>query len=470
MQLITALRYTEPACTAFVGAGGKTSAIFSIAREVITSGINEIPTKSVFMTTTTHLGAWQANLADHLIFINNDDAFNRFSSNIPEGITVLSGGDNNDFLEGMSFDLLEKLYILAKRHRIPLFIEADGSHMRPLKAPAEYEPAIPDFAELVVVVAGMQGVGKPMAAPWVHRPEMFGKLSGILPGQEVTPSSLVKVLISKRGGLKNIPKGAKRVVLLNQADEDELQKQAIAMSDELLARFQAVVISSLVHGSEEKSIDAGTDLVFEDKIHAVVENIAAVILAAGGSSRFGKPKQLIEWKGDPLIVHVIRAAREADLSPLVVVLGSTSEQVRAAIQSNDLRIVINKHWKNGLSESIKTSLKAIPEKIAGAVFLMADQPQIPSELIRKLVTTHQKTMGSIVAPLFGEKRGNPVLFDARTFKDLTELTGDVGGRVLFDRYTVNWVEWDDPYTMQDIDSPEDYQNFLDHFLDEGINK
>jgi molybdenum cofactor cytidylyltransferase len=463
MQLIKALRYSAPSCMAFVGAGGKTSAMFTTGRELLSTNPDQAPIKTVFATTTTHLGAWQAKLGDHLIFGDSTGAISQLSANIPEGLVILAGGECNDQLEGIKPHLLAEVYKLVKIKSLPLLIEADGAKLRPLKAPASHEPVIPDFCQHVVVIAGMQGIGKPLDASWVHRPEIFAELSGLPLGSTVTPEALVKVLSSDLGGLKNIPQGAKRSIILNQADTDQLREQAISMSAGLLERYSTVVVGSIIGFKNTDFANSLESVESRADIHAVVEKIGAIILAAGGSRRFGSPKQLVKWKGEPLIMHVIRAAQEAGLSPIVVVVGSSSEKVISELSSQDLRIVNNSQWEKGLSGSIKVGLDALPETVGGAVFLQADQPQVPSKLIQRLVETHQRKLSPIVAPWVNGQRGNPVLFDASTFIDLASLSGDLGGRVLFDRYPVEWVPWEDPRLVLDIDSPGDYQKFLDQY-------
>jgi molybdenum cofactor cytidylyltransferase len=135
---------------------------------------------------------------------------------------------------------LERIHTLAERHKIPLLIEADGSRMKPVKAPAAHEPVIPPFVETVVVVAGLSALGQPLTPEWVHRPEIFANLSGLTPGERITPESLVRVLSHQRGGLKDIPEGARRLVLLNQADTPELQAVAGSMAGALLAGIAAL--------------------------------------------------------------------------------------------------------------------------------------------------------------------------------------------------------------------------------------
>jgi molybdenum cofactor cytidylyltransferase len=459
MELINALRYKRPQSVAFVGAGGKTSAIFKAGRELVAKVDHELPIKTVFVTTSTHIGAWQAKLADQIRFIHSNDDIDKLAADIPHGIMLLAARENNHLLEGIRPDLLGKVFELAKDQNIPLLIEADGSRMHPLKAPAAHEPNIPDFVQTVVVLAGMLGLRKPLAKAWVHRPELFGELAGIKAGETITTEALVKVLISERGGLKNIPSGARKVVILNQADTVELQDLASSMAVPLLNTYHSVVVASIKPINFENLIDIMDAVTFNGETHQVVENIAGIVLAAGGSSRFGRPKQLLEWKGEPLVKHVIRAAREAGLSPVVVILGASAEEIMPIVESGDLRIVINDRWEDGLSGSIKAGVESLPGEIGGAVFLQADQPQIPAQLIKQLVKAHQQTLNPILAPKVNGQRGNPVLFDVTTFSDLKRLTGDMGGRQLFKQYPIEWITWDDTDILWDIDTPEDFQKF-----------
>ena len=239
MLLSSALRLPNPPCLALVGAGGKTTALFQLARELA------LGAGHVIVTATTHLGAWQASLADRHFIVTGLSPHPEFEFQNASGVTLMTGPLDGDRFEGLEYSRLSWLRTLCESNNLPLLIEADGSRQRPLKAPAEHEPVIPDFVGTVVVFAGLSGLGKPLTDEFVHRPEIFARLSGLAPGKTVTPAALVCLLTHPSGGLKNIPSGATRVVLLNQADTPELQAQAKAMAEQLLSCYHAVVISSL---------------------------------------------------------------------------------------------------------------------------------------------------------------------------------------------------------------------------------
>lgn len=463
VKLFEALRCPQNTVMAFVGAGGKTTALFKAARDLSTVQEHEVRSKVVLVTTTTHLGAWQTRLADHVIRINSQPDIRKLQKDLPIGVILLVGEETNNRLAGLSAKTLEIIHRIAEDQNIPLLIEADGSGSRPLKAPSRHEPAIPEFSKIVVVVAGLAGLGKPLTSKWVHRPEIFAELSGLKLGDKISIDALVNILRSKDGGLKNIPPEARKVVLLNQADTVDLQSQGKAISNQLKSDYHSIIITSLIKNQliSTPSTEKMPDL--QSEIYSVVEQIAGIILAAGGSTRFGKPKQLLLWNGQPIIRHVVIAAMNAGLSPIVVVVGSSGQDVARRISDLPLRIVNNPNWKQGLSSSIRAGLTSLTETVGGVIFLQADQPQISHLLIKSLVELHQETLSAIIAPQINGQRGNPVLFDIKTFPDLFSLKEEMGGRVLFSNFPVRWVIWHDPNQLFDIDTPEDYQKFLKIF-------
>lgn len=191
-----------------------------------------------------------------------------------------------------------------------------------------------------------------------------------------------------------------------------------------------------------------------------MERIAGIILAAGGARRYGSPKLLLDWQGQPFVRQVASTALSAGLSPVVLVSGAEAEAVQAAVAGLALLVVHNAEWEKGQSGSLKTGLRALPEDVGAVVFLLADQPQIPVELILALVRKYAETALPVVMPRSQERRGNPVLFARPTFNDLLALEGDVGGRAILNRYEVGEVIWEDPLFLLDVDTPEDYQRLL----------
>ena len=176
--------------------------------------------------------------------------------------------------------------------------------------------------------------------------------------------------------------------------------------------------------------------------------------------RYGGLKQLLPWKGQPLVRHAVQTALQAGLSPVVLVTGAGAEEVSQAVSGLPVRLVHNPDWQAGQSTSVQAGLRVLPEVCGGAVFLLADQPNVPATLVDALVEAHSQELAPIVAPLVDGQRGNPVLFDAVTFKDLLTLTGDQGGRQIFSRYPVRYIHWHDRAVLLDVDVPQDYERLI----------
>ena len=418
---------------AFIGVGGKTTAIFQLASEL---------SPPVLVTTTTHFGVWQVSLADHHIIAQN-------ISNLDEhefrDVTLIVDSIQGDRAVGVKDDILYWLCAYTQSHNNPLLIEADGSRQKALKAPDEQEPVIPEFTDVVVAVAGLRGLGKPLNEEYIHRPQLFSTLSGLPLNELITSDALVRVLTHPNGGLKNIPSHARRIVFLNQADTPELQSIGGTMSEVLLEHFDSVIVGSLRQSKFQ-----------------TFERTAGIILAAGASTRFGRPKQLLDWHGGPFIRVVAQTALNAGLSPVVVVTGADADEVESKIKDLPVMIVRNENWQSGQASSIRSGVKALPEETGSAIFLLTDQPQIGTEIIQALIEHHTAELYPIVAPLvMMERRANPVLFDRITFPDLLKLEGDVGGRAIFSKYPVEYLPWHDDRLLLDVDKPEDYRRLLE---------
>ena len=186
--------------------------------------------------------------------------------------------------------------------------------------------------------------------------------------------------------------------------------------------------------------------------------IAAVVLAAGISSRMGENKLLTEIGGRPLVRHVVEAAFSSHASSIVVVTGKDGAQVRAALEGCAVAFVDNREFSRGLSTSLKRGLRALPEDCDGAVMLLGDMPAVTPALIDKLIAAFDPAEGrAICVATHGGKRGNPVLFARRFFEEIEAIEGDVGARGLIGAYPelVCEVDTDDEAPLIDIDTPED---------------
>src|ERR1700752_1673692 len=337
LSLVRALRTGSSPRMAFVGAGGKTTAMFRLAR-----ALNREQDTSVIVTATSHLGSLQISFADTHIIAESSTALEENKHQL-EGVILITGDLDGKRTRPLSDQTVNWLPQYCDAQSLPLLIEADGSRQKLLKAWSDNEPPIPPFVNQVVQVVGITGVGKPLNSENVHRPEVFSNLSGLNLSEPVTSDALIKVLNHARGGLKNIPVHARRTLLINQADTAELQATALGVARPLLSAFDSVVISSIK----------------QEMIFAGHEPIAGIILAAGESSRFGEAKQLLDWKGKPFVRAVAMTAVEAGLSPVIVVTGANAEKVESVVKDLDVEIVRNEDWKSGQGSSIKAAAKVL---------------------------------------------------------------------------------------------------------------
>ncbi|RLD01798.1 MAG: putative selenium-dependent hydroxylase accessory protein YqeC [Chloroflexi bacterium] len=433
MDLDRRFRLDNHSKIALVGGGGKTTLMFQLARDF---------GKKVICTTSTHLALDQLGAADKHFIITAPADLPGPDVDFPGDVLLFTGPQvETNRMGSPSPALLEDLAGLADSWDCPLIIESDGARKLPIKAPAEHEPPIPGFVNVVITVIGLSGLGKPLRGDWVHRPELYSKLVDLPLGETLESHHLIKGLISPEGGVKNIPPGARRILLINQIDSFPNWKTFYEQMDLLLDHFSLVGFS-----------------VLEDQMLLEVhERIAGVVLAAGGSSRFGEPKQLLDWHGKPLVRHVVELATAGGLNPVVVVTGADHDAVSEALRGSRIEVACNPGWESGQSSSVRVGIEALPGDLGGAVFLLVDQPLISPELIQKIVQQHQRTQAAIVLPVIEGNAGNPVLFDRQVFTDLTLLGGDVGGRALFEKFPVCQVAWGDKRSQEDIDTPEDYQ-------------
>jgi molybdenum cofactor cytidylyltransferase len=187
--------------------------------------------------------------------------------------------------------------------------------------------------------------------------------------------------------------------------------------------------------------------------------VAAIILAAGRSSRMGRNKLLLELDGKPILCHAVDQALGAGLSEIVVVGGHQASKVRAALGERPVKVIEAREHRLGMSASLKAGIRALNPKTEAALVMLGDMPQVSAPLVRRLIAAYNPLEGrSIVVPTVDGKRGNPVLFDRRYFQEMLALEGDVGARHLIGAHDDQVAELavDDAAVFTDVDTPEAY--------------
>ncbi len=190
------------------------------------------------------------------------------------------------------------------------------------------------------------------------------------------------------------------------------------------------------------------------------QRVFALVLAAGTSSRLGRPKQLLELDGKPLVAHVVEAALAAPIDGVVVVIGSHASEIELELRNYPVYRVFNPHFAEGQGASMAAGVRAMPSTVDAVVMLLADMPQIEPDVIGGVVDRWRATRAPAVVTQYRGGRGHPVLFDRSAFTELARLEADTGGRevlsALGDLVEVMAVDADGPPC--DVDTDADWEH------------
>jgi molybdenum cofactor cytidylyltransferase len=436
ISLAKALRVERGSVVSFVGGGGKTTSMFRLAAELSAEGAR------VVTTTTTHISKEQVRIAPTAITL---EEINQLTVRLNQhGHCLLIGPpDGKGRVFGASSELIAELH---ERPDVDVvLVEADGSRSLPFKAPGQYEPVVPESTTILVPIAGLNSIGQPLDEAHVHRSELAAALAQQPLGSAITPQTLARVLSHPQGGGKNCPPGARLVPILNKTDTEEAIRNANETAADLLtyASVDSVIISSMQQ-----------DL----PVREAWTRTAGIVLAAGQAKRFGSTKQILPWAGTTLAAHSVRAALDAGLDPVIVVLGHQAEKVEKTLAGLPVQLVFNSDFESGQSTSLRKGLEALPPRVGAAVFLLADQPFVTAGIVKSIIHAHRSSFAPACVPVCEGQRGNPVLFDRSTFAELNELRGDTGGRELLEKYgeAIATVPANRD-VLVDIDTREEYE-------------
>ncbi|MFW6075139.1 MAG: NTP transferase domain-containing protein [Chloroflexota bacterium] len=190
--------------------------------------------------------------------------------------------------------------------------------------------------------------------------------------------------------------------------------------------------------------------------------IGAIVLAAGGSSRLGQPKQLLAVGGQPLLQHTLNAVRECKLDHNILVLGAASDAIIERIETEDFTVVMNPDYRSGQSTSLRAALDALDPDAAGVVVFLGDQPLVDPMIVSRLVRQFDPDHHAAVRPRYSDGPGNPVLLGKSIFHELLQLSGDIGARDVLHahRSRILDVDANERMTPADVDTEDDYEALL----------
>jgi len=191
------------------------------------------------------------------------------------------------------------------------------------------------------------------------------------------------------------------------------------------------------------------------------KKVGIVILAAGGSTRFGVPKQLLKYEGESLVRRAATTALNCSVGPVIICLGAEHEAVENELSGMPVTCLLNPDWRSGMSSSLKSALNYLMTAHAdldAVLFMLCDQPHISSEMLNNLIDAYGETNAPIIAAEYGDAVGVPALFDRRKFSELQDLTGDEGARSLIKKYAGKVHQVPMPEAAFDVDSMTDVEN------------
>lgn len=426
----------KPELVAFVGAGGKTTLMMALARR--------LPGRLI-VTTTTHMFTAQIETAA----ADLPAAIHRYPAPIivdngGSRILLLTGPPEGDKVSGVPLDLPGQL--LARPDVDHVLVEADGAKMKPVKAPADHEPAYPYETTLALPVIGIDALGGRILTV-AHRPGLVAQRLGKKDSDLLLVEDLAFLLSDQEVGLKGVPEAARVIAIINKVATSTQLTAARRIARLVLqqSRLQQVVISNALSASP---------------VIEVHKRVTAVVLAAGRSQRMGRSKQLLAWGDTTLLGQTLRNLKETAVHGIVVVTGSQAESVEAIARAQGVPTVYNRRYATGeMLSSLQTAIASVPQNVAAVLVMMADQPTVSVQEIDPLLQAYSRGEGDIIAPAFEGRRGNPVLISRRHFEELLALPLGAAPRDLLKRHQVTLVPVASDAVLQDIDEKEAYERY-----------
>lgn len=191
-----------------------------------------------------------------------------------------------------------------------------------------------------------------------------------------------------------------------------------------------------------------------------MENIAAVILAAGEASRMGHPKQLLKIGDQTLVQRSIQTVQAVPCDQVVVVVGAHADQVQESLRDSAITCVHNEAWEEGMGSSIRTGVSAVGRlypNVELIIMLLCDQPLVTPQLLRQFITVHTVTRHALVVSEYESVQGVPALFHRSLFPWLLSLSGSAGARTFIRQYTEGVAVVPFPEGKYDVDTPQEYE-------------
>ncbi|MCY4019483.1 MAG: selenium cofactor biosynthesis protein YqeC [Chloroflexi bacterium] len=448
MRLCQALEISRGDVAAFVGAGGKTSLLVGLGYELAESGWR------VLATATREIPTEQLSLFPHAMrYDSGAEAISQALSEFQFVFLYDNATWQKGVVSGPREDWAREL--LDSVDSDVLLVEADRSEGMPFKAPFPDEPWIPRETSLVVAMASLAALGKPLDDEHVYNPAAMVDQYGFVQNSPVKSPWLAQVLRDEELGLKNVPEQARVALFLNRTPERGYLRGRARMIARLSLqnpRIQAVAIGS-VRGAEP--------------VHEVQRAVGAIVLAAGDAKGKRLPSMLAPaGGGKTILAHVTEKLIRSRIAPIRVAAGRWAREVRAAVKPLGVKVVTSRartsaaegtdrdagafdseHDGLGLPHSLqlngealsalKAGLRAMPAHIAAVLVVPGDQPRLQPKVIYQLLTSYARGAEDLLVPRYQASLGQPVLIGRRYWHDILSLPRKGSLQELFEAYRDN---------------------------------
>lgn len=442
MRLRDALEIQRGDVVAFIGAGGKTSALFRLGYELHEEGWR------VLATTTTRLARQEmvyAPFAARLTPQIKPDMIHEWLNE--HGFVFLYSREDKKRgkIIGLHPDVIPGL--MDSVNSDVLLIEADGSRRLPFKAPYAHEPVIPPDTSLVVPVAGIDVLGQPLDEDHVYNAAAIMERYGFPEGGSMLPPWMAVTIRDPELGLRGVPDKARVVVLLNKVPINGYGRARARRVAQLVLRsprVEGVVLGAMREPGEP--------------VHEAQHRVAAVVLAAGISSRMGQSKALLPWDERTVIEVIVSRLIAVRVSDIVVVTGHRSNDVARALADKPVQIVYNPNYLQGeMLSSLQAGLRTLDASTSACLVVLGDQPTLETRVINRVMAAYAEGKGDIVVPTYRGKRGHPVLIGQHFWPELLALESGAP-RDVIRRHPddLALLDLDTDSILRDIDTPEQY--------------
>lgn len=430
-----------------VEAGGKTSFMYALARELISLQ------RKVLITTTTHLKKPTEKTYELMILENcPKKAAAKINQIFDTSNTVLWA--DKEVSDGKICGLpAESINIVADMNIADnILIEADGAKGLPIKAPTSHEPVIPTKTTIVVGVIGIDALGCRIDNNTVHRPEILSKIVQKPIGGIIDEIVIQKLICSPYGLFKGATEQMKKIVVINKVDNSTILGPAIRLAESIKNTNNIDILHIILTSFNCKTPRIRVIFIMEESSKDGIK-IWGIILAAGEGKRAGGGKLSRDIQGKPMLQHVVEMATQSSLDGVLLVIGYERNLGEKIAKCTGIKSYYNPDYSLGMSTSLKLGISKVPEGISAVAIILGDMPYVQRKTLDSIVNLYKTTRSKIIIPVCNGKKGHPVLMSCKYNGEIYNILGDIGAREIIKKHRDEVMHWqtNDLGILRDID-------------------